>query len=232
MSIATRLDRIVPSLSARQRAVLVFRALAAGQEPDPALNRIDDERERRAFNRYMGLFYVVNIELDGMLHSLLYQVQRLAEQATPELLREAAGMVEEQTGDKADPKVVKAWRRAKIVNATEFFLGVAEEVRASLLEDVLQRWRELGSLEAVWEELSQEFDGESLLLPELREKVEQARAELQEQLQRLGEPRRLPGPDAAVTEAVRGRIERAFDLLGLVEPAGKAADTDAPGWRT
>ena len=47
MSVATRLDRITPSLSGRQRAILAMRSIAAGQEPDRDLWRIDDEHERR-----------------------------------------------------------------------------------------------------------------------------------------------------------------------------------------
>ena len=51
MSVASSLDRIVPKLSARQRALLILRALSAGDEPVPERRRIDVELDRREFNR-------------------------------------------------------------------------------------------------------------------------------------------------------------------------------------
>ena len=77
MSITTRIDTLMPNLTARQRALMVLRALAADQDPDPALHAIRDDRERRVFNRYMGLLYVVNVEMDGMLHSILHSVESI-----------------------------------------------------------------------------------------------------------------------------------------------------------
>ena len=95
-TIATRLRRLTPALSAKERAVLVLRALNAGQEPDPQLHVIDDAVQGQIFNRHLGLIYVANIELDAIYQSLWYQVTRLEENTTLELLREAAALVQEQ----------------------------------------------------------------------------------------------------------------------------------------
>ena len=218
MSLATRLDRLVPALSGRQRAVLILRALAAGHEPDPELRQIADERERQTFNRCMALIYVVNVELEAMLQALLFHAQRLDADMTLDLLREAGALVEQDTGEHPDPRTVKNWRRAKEVNVTEFILGVAEDVRSTLLVDVLQRWRELQAVETVCRELAAEFEGEDLLLPEVRQVAEQARELLRAQLQRLGAPRRLPLLNETLLQGVRNRVERAFDVLGLAAP--------------
>jgi hypothetical protein len=222
VSLSARLDRVLPGLTARQRAVLVLRALAAGQEPDTSLRDIGDLRERRAFNRYMGLLYVVNSELDGMLHGVLYALERLAARRSLELLREAGALAAADLGEQADPSVVRNWRKAKAVSVTEFLLGVAEDVRAQELAELLSLWREFRSLEAVWRELAAEFDGESLLLPELRARAERVLAELQAQGRRLAAPRRLPGADEATVAQVRDRVERAFAYLGVVEVGGSA----------
>jgi hypothetical protein len=82
MSLASRLDRLTPALTGRQRAVLVLRAHAAGHEPDPELRQIADERERRNFERCMALIYVVNVELGAMLQGLLFHAQRLGADTT------------------------------------------------------------------------------------------------------------------------------------------------------
>jgi hypothetical protein len=161
---------------------------------------------------------VVNVELEAMLHALLFHAQRLEADTTFELLREAGALVEQDTGEHPDTRTVKNWRRAKAVNVTEFILGVAEDVRASLRADVLQRGRELEAVETVYQELAAEFEGEALLLPEVRQVAEQTRQLLQAQLQRLGAPRRLPPPDETLLQPVRGRVERAFDLLGVAAP--------------
>ena len=104
------------------------------------------------------------------------------------------------------------------MNVTEFILGVAEDVRASRRAGVLQRWRELEAVETVCRELAAEFEGEDLLLPEVRQVAEQARELLRAQLQRLGAPRRLPLPDETLLQPIRGRVERAFELLGVAAP--------------
>jgi hypothetical protein len=219
MSIASRLDRITPDLSARERAVLVLRAVAAGQEPDPELKRFNDRGEQRAFNRYMGLFFVVNSELGTLLQSILSHVQRLEEHVTLEILRDAARLAEQETGERADPKVVKRWRKSKEVNIPELLLGLAEEVRALLLGDVLARWQELRALELAWQGLSSEFEGESLLLPEVGQWTAEARLKLLAQVERLSGPRRLPEPEPDLVEAVQDRVERAMGFLGLYDPS-------------
>jgi hypothetical protein len=48
--------------------------------------------------------------------------------------------------------------------------------------------------------------------------AERTRTSLQAQLQRLGAPRRLPLPDETLLQPVHGRVERAFELLGVAAP--------------
>ena len=221
MSLATRLDRLTPGLTGRQRAVLVLQALAAGEEPAPGLRSIDDERERQAFNRYMAWSYVANSELNAVLQMVAYHIQRLEQHTTLELLHEAAAIAERDTGEKADAAVVKRWRKSKSVNITELLLGVAAEVRELLLADVLARWQELRALETLWDELATELGVESILTAEMRQLADATRASLQKQVQRLNGPKHPPEPDEVFMEAVRSQVERAFGYLGLVEPGGR-----------
>ena len=59
----SRLQKVTQALSPLQRAMLVVRAQRDGRECDPELLRFDDPQQRRAFDRYMGLGFVINREL-------------------------------------------------------------------------------------------------------------------------------------------------------------------------
>jgi hypothetical protein len=104
MSMATRLQKVTQSLSPLQRAVLVVRAQREGRESDPELLRFDDPQQRRAFDRYMGLGFVINRELGNaslVLHERVAAVEQSCRYYL--LFSEAARQAEEQEGI-AEPK--------------------------------------------------------------------------------------------------------------------------------
>jgi hypothetical protein len=69
--------------------------------------------------------------------------------------------------------VVRHWRKHQAVTNPEFFYGVADELRRTiLLPDVLARCCEMASLDLVSRELVQEFDGQDLRSRQLVEKAE------------------------------------------------------------
>jgi hypothetical protein len=51
----------------------------------------------------MGLIYVINVELDCVCQGILFCVERLEEGRTLEFLRDAAAVVQEQSGESLDP---------------------------------------------------------------------------------------------------------------------------------
>jgi hypothetical protein len=216
MSLNSRLDRIVPTLSGRQRAVLVLRAITAGEEPDPGLRKLGDRAEGRQFDRYMAFIYVANVELEGICHSIQFEAQRLEEDRLLKLLRWAAELAQEQTGETVNPKVVKTWRKQQTITTPELLLGIADEVRQVLLRDVLSRCSEMKALEEAWNELALEFDGEDE--PSLRQKAEDTWATLQRLLGSLGGPKRLPAASPLAVEVIRQRVEHAFEFLGMAGP--------------
>ena len=216
MSLTARLDRLTPALSGRQRAILAMRSIAAGLEPDRDLWRIDDEQERRAFNRCIALFYVANTELGMVLHTIRFHLDRVAEDNTFEMLREASEMAARDLDQPADLKNARRWRSKREVTVPEFLLGVAEEVRAQTLARLLARAAELRAVEDAWEGLAGEF-GEPILAAEVRESADAAWHSLREQVQRLGGPKRLPEADAAFTDILREKVERAFQQFRQVE---------------
>ena len=87
MTMQSRLQRATQSLTPLQRAVLVVQATREGREPDPELRRIDDEVQRRAFNRYMALLWVANYHLGAIASITAYRVEVAEQDAS--LLRAA-----------------------------------------------------------------------------------------------------------------------------------------------
>src|SRR5688500_17518895 len=118
-SLSSRLGKVSSVLTGRERAVLVLRALAAGEEPDPDLRIIDDPGQRRVFDRAMGYINAANSELQSITHNLIYQADWLERLHLLELLHESADLAQAATGETPDPRKVKNWRKAKLVNMPE-----------------------------------------------------------------------------------------------------------------
>jgi hypothetical protein len=215
MSIATRLGKLTPTLTPQQRVVLLLRAMAAGQEPDPAWRDFPDRQQGRTYDRYVALVIVCNNEVAAVLHSLsMYSrhLEQAAEQFT--ILDQAAVLAEEAEGlppQHAD----RHWRRHSQVNVGAFLRGVAAELRHELLQQALQLWGELGGLEEVWQEVTQEL-GEDPLHPEHRAKADDAQARLKALTAVLaGRERKQPPPSQAFRDEVQKFLDRAFNYLRL-----------------
>ena len=63
MSIDSRLSRLAPALSARERAILVLNAWKEGKEDDPSWRRTMPQNQAHEFNRYIGLMNVANRQI-------------------------------------------------------------------------------------------------------------------------------------------------------------------------
>ena len=217
MSIATRLSRLAPSLTARERVVLVIRARNAGQEPDPEVLRIPED-QRREYDRFVALCIAANVELGAIIHAIWLQALGLERGMYPGRINlEAAALVEADAGIGPQP-ASRYWRRQAQVDSASFFRGVAAEQRHWLLDDALDRWRELKAVESVWHEVAAQFDGEDPLGPEVREKAHETDALLKKLVAELaGKERKAPQPTEALIELVRAELDRALGYLKLRE---------------
>lgn len=81
MSIDARLKRLVPNLSARERAVLVLRALKQDTPEDPLWRRTMPPDQVAEFNRLVGLINATNLYLAASIAVLQQLAQKLATQA-------------------------------------------------------------------------------------------------------------------------------------------------------
>ena len=219
MSLSTRLQKLVPSLTPKQRILLILRARAAGKEPDGELLRMDDPGDRREYDSYIALLIAANNELVCLLRTIALRVDGLEQACYPmRVNEEAAELIEAEAALERAP-ATKNWRKRGapiLVNA--FLRGVAEEQRQHLLSEALERWQELGALEAVWREVADQFDGADPLGPEHRSLVDETAERLRKLVAELaGREKKAPAPSEELVEMVRGHIEQAVSYLGLVD---------------
>jgi len=221
VSLDARISKLLPALSARERAILVLKAENAGQELDD-LRRPVPAEQRREYNTHMALLFVGRWQLDVFAQVLVSQVESIAfDLERMELLDRAAAMLEEDHPEYVAVERVRPWRkqtRGGTVTVPLFLRSLAEEVREDAFKEVCVRWQELKAMEIVAEEIAQHFDGEEPLPAETRTRLESCK----ETLTRLNaglfnKPRRLPEPTPQLLEEVRGLVDRGLAALGLVE---------------
>jgi hypothetical protein len=90
----------------------------------------------------------------------------------------------------------------------EFSEEIARALAVRLRSGITECWRQLRAVEMKVDELTAEFDGEDVLKPDIRERLESSLAslrELHEQVQRYTGPFELPEPDDEL-RAMVGRI--------------------------
>jgi hypothetical protein len=218
MSITTRLQKVTQGLSPLQRALLVLEALRDGREPDPELRRIEDEQQRRVFNRYMGLLWVANHHLAAFLSIIEFRVEVAESRAHYfELFNEAAGLVEEHEGIKRT-RGDRKWReRRGEITVPAFMRSLALEARDDGNAQVRHLWQELLAFDEVIEDLSPDFAGEDPLLPDLRQRAGSIRSRLSAAATKLGAGKLPEEPDAPFVDAYTAAVDEAFRHLNLVE---------------
>lgn len=213
MTMQARLQKVTQGLSPLQRIVLILRAQREGREPDPVLYRDGDPQQRKAFNRYVALLYVINRELGALCHTVSGWSQFLdssAEQAR--LLERAAAQLEEAEGIQRVTRP-RDWRTAQQMEVPEFLRSLAAELRRDLLKTVVQRWSEVGAVEQTWQELADEFGGEEPVTPELRAMAAETKDRLLALAQEFDGKRRLGPPTDAALAKTRRVVDEAFEKL-------------------
>lgn len=229
-SLRSRLGKLAPGLTAKQRFILLLRAHNAGEAEDPDVRRTMPRSQVRAFNRYAHLAYVANATLGPVLHVLSFHVegmeytcQRLA------VLEAAASQLEEQY---QYPQELERNTHKGMVTVPEFLRGLGKELRSDLRREFSKHWRALRALETVWAEIAEEFDGEPVIAESTRKLAAETKAKLEELANALaseveGRKRRLPEPAAAFVEQLREVVKEAYKRMGWMEP-----EDDPPGRRT
>lgn len=215
-SLEARLDKLAPSLSAKERILLLLQADHAGAPEDPDIRRTMPVSQRRAFNRYAHLVYAVNAQLWSTLMALAaivdnleYGLERFG------LLDEAARILEEDYA-----KALAPHEAAGEFTVPMFLRDLQRDLEASLRRELSLRWRELRAIDQLWAEAKTQFDGECIRHPrvlELAEKTKTRLIALSGALAREGKRPRLPEPSPELVEQFRAVIRHAYTQHGWAE---------------
>ncbi|MPZ49831.1 MAG: hypothetical protein GEU75_11165 [Dehalococcoidia bacterium] len=215
MSLTSRLDKVLPALSVRQRIALILTAQAAGEEPGPQLKAIDKLEERREYDRFAALLIAANIHLGAVLYGLEIAVGPLENRLIDlETLAWASTEIAEQEGQ-APAKPTKRWRQLRTMTAGTFLGNVAAEVRGELLGQTELCWQALRAVEITWSEITAQFDGADPRTPDRQERAAEVRCRYTALLDKLSPRRPPPEPTEALLDEMRGHVEDAFGLLNI-----------------
>jgi hypothetical protein len=163
-----RVGKMYSALTARERALLILRAIKEDGEPDQMVRFTLPDEQRQEFNHYIFLMNGVNCDL-GMFTAYLSAVVgqlslRLGWLITVALLV-----------DSGDKELEQQWSRIEVV------------LKESLADGIAENWRQVRAVEAVVEEAREEFGGEDPWVPFLRSKLDEAKTLLEEMHERLDE---------------------------------------------
>ena len=73
----TRLDRLMPTLTAKERALLVLGSLKGGTPEDPKWRRAMPTSQVAEFNRYIGLMNACNVQVGALIMLVNQSVEKL-----------------------------------------------------------------------------------------------------------------------------------------------------------
>jgi hypothetical protein len=229
-----RLDRLLPALSARERALLVLRHQKAGTKPPRDMMATMPSGQALEFHRLVGLMNAVNCELS---YALFFLDERVGQLATRHgwlmsmmlcfdemqgLGHAVLGLVSDQKAKREVRKRIDAMpgsfvRPVDAAAPLERAPGersldwIARALVTAIREGLPQRWGELRAIEIVVGEIAEEF-GEDPLRPDARAMLEGAKEtclQLQKDISPYVEPFELAEPTSDQVELSRRLVEAA-----------------------
>ena len=218
-TLASRLGRLTPVLSAKERAILTIRSELAGIEPDPNLQWTMPREQRNEFNPHIALYYIANAELGTIVLSILLQAEALRRTSpAAKILADAASTAAEDLGEELDKDKVRSRHKKERVTLPVFLSGLSGEIEDIHRENALTCWKELGAIEAVWSEIADHFDGEDVIKADRHEQATEAKAVLRSIIETGSKTsRRLPQPEAEQVEEYRRHVEAILRMFHLLE---------------
>jgi hypothetical protein len=198
MSAESRLDRLYPALTAKERGLLVLHAYKAGETPDPLIYRTCPSEQGPAFNRYIHLMNAMNVELATVLVIMREQMDKAELKYSWLMTALIWGLETQVLGRHAlaatkDRKLRKDIRRLMARAPSDlqvpldltvppeepvtFEKGYGDETVKALLfgikQSLQQHWCELRSIEIGVQEVAEEFGGEDPLHADTREMIDE-----------------------------------------------------------
>ena len=193
-----RVGKMFSALTARERALLILRAIKEDGEADPAVRFTMPDEQCQEFNHYIFLMNGVNCDLGtftAYLGAMVGQLNlRLGWLITVALLI-----------DCGDKEMEHRWSR------------IETALTETLVDGIPNYWRQVKAVEAVIEEARKEFGGEDPCVPFIRSKLDEAKAQLEEihgRLQELAVATELPeisDEDLKVPRGIMQHAERLYE---------------------
>jgi hypothetical protein len=214
-NLASRVGRLNANLTARERALLTIRAELAGEAPDPELKRTMPDEQREEYRRLMVLYYTANAEIGVVALSLRLQAALIGRLAgIGEVLLSASDVAAQDVEEALKPQRVRRMK-GDTVSLPEYLTHLAAECRETLLKESLQRWQEARSIELVWDEIGEEFDGEEFVRADNREHIAAAKEIFSRVFADCGRKARPPEPKPEFVEHHRELVAHCLRMFGL-----------------
>jgi hypothetical protein len=217
MSLAARLGRMSPVLTARERAALTIRSELNDQEPDPALRRNMPGDQLTEFNRLIALYYIANSELATIAYCLKLQADLLeADLEIVVQLKDAADSLAEQLSEPPPEGTLGALRKRSELPVPLYLLGQSLILADRLARTARYRYQELLAIETVWQEIRDQLDGEEIVRSD---RLELAAETKQQLLTLIGDSKRGKAlqPTMEQLEQYRGRVAEVLHAFHLLE---------------
>ena len=217
-SLRSRLGKLAPGLTAKERFILLLRAHNAGEQADPEIRRTMPKSQIRAFNRYAHLAYVANVTVGPVLFAISVHAEGI------ECTSERISMIEAAASQLEETYPQDFETHEGMVTVPEFLMGLAKELRKELWTELSLRWRELKGVEIVWREIASEFDGEPIVEQKMRALADETRdrlVQLAEVFYAGGQKKRLPEPAPEFVDQFRDAVKQVYIRMGWIEDEQK-----------
>jgi hypothetical protein len=230
VSVDGRLTKLMPTLSARERAILVLGSFKDKTPEDPSWRSTMPPSQIAEFNGYIKLMDAANIHLGALIALLEQSVEKLALREAwlvtlhlwGEHLIELKAAVDhclKPPANKTDRKLRRvlelAFDWSSEDGSVNVLVRLEDGLRKTIARCLADCWVEMRATEIVLDEATERLDGVDVLSPRNREPLTRIRTTLlsfKEQFECLGVEYELPEPDEEAVDLVREIVRRAERL--------------------
>ena len=229
----TRLNRLMPTLKAKERAMLVLGSLRDGTPEDPKWRRAMPTSQVAEFNRYIGLMNACNVQVGALIMLVNQSVEKLELRfawftslvlwgSHAEDLEDYIDRYTKPDGEKAQVELLRMkreepWRSLHVRSQGEeppLWSRLAEALQERMKAELPCHWQQLRAVEMALDEVAEEFGVEDVLKPTLRQEIAAAKEKalaLHVTLQEWTGAFELPEPDPEALKETRRLIKRAAE---------------------
>lgn len=215
MTLAGRLERLVPALSVRERFLVALREYKSDQKV--SVNTADlPAGPKSEYQDYARFVVALNNILSHYADVYAHQARFLQEhvEIQLEILNNAASLLEEKEGLPKEEVSWRTFRSGKEVTVPTYLRGLSFRLREQLLIELGWVWQGLRAIELVWLEAEQEL-GEDPIHPTSRDLLTNAKELVAASRSRLGARRKPREPGSEMIEEAWRLVRSSARLQSL-----------------